>query len=105
MLLLLGVFEVFEQIRIEDGGADLVVSRGPFAEVDGAAALRAEGDFGGVDGNDFLADGAVEDLGAHGMSLGADNPCFPRVLQMPEMAFRSLGEADFDRTGSRKSAG
>jgi hypothetical protein len=65
VLLLLGVLEVFEEVGVEDGGGDLVVSGGPLAEVDGATALGAEGDFGGVEGDEFFADGAVEGFG-HG---------------------------------------
>jgi hypothetical protein len=65
VLLLLGVLEVFEEVGVEDGGGDFVVARGPLAEVDGAAALGAEGDFGGVEGDFFAADGAVEGFG-HG---------------------------------------
>ena len=65
VLLLLGVLEVFEEVGVEDGGGDFVVARGPLAEVDGAAALGAEGDFEGVEGDFFAADGAVEGFG-HG---------------------------------------
>ena len=65
VVLLLGVLEVFEKVGVEDGGGDFVVAGGPLAEVDGAAALGAEGDFGGVEGNEFFADGAVERFG-HG---------------------------------------
>jgi hypothetical protein len=44
-------FEVFEQIGVEDGRADLVDAHGPFAEVDAAAAVAAEGEVfvGGLD--------------------------------------------------------
>jgi len=65
VVLLLGVLEVFEEVGVEDGGRDFVVAGGPLAEVDGAAALGAEWDFGGVEGNEFFADGAVERFG-HG---------------------------------------
>ena len=65
VLLLLGVLEVFEEVGVEDGGGDFVVAGGPLAEVDGAAALGAEGDFGAVEGDEFFADGAVEGFG-HG---------------------------------------
>ena len=65
MLLLLGVLEVFEEVRVEDRGANLVVARGPLAEVDGAATVGAEGDVG-VGGEDGLfADGAGDGFG-HG---------------------------------------
>jgi len=65
VLLLLGVLEVFEEVGVEDGGRDFVVARGPLAEVDGATALGAEGNFGGVEGDGLFADGAVEGFG-HG---------------------------------------
>jgi len=61
VLLLLCVLDVFEQVRVEDGGGDFVVAGGPLAEVDGAAAFGAEGDFGGVEGDGLAADGAAED--------------------------------------------
>ena len=61
--LLLGVVEVFEEVGVEDGGGDFIVAGGPLAEVDGATALGAEGDFGGVEGDWLAADGAVEDFG------------------------------------------
>ena len=70
VVLLLGVLEVFEEVGVEDGGGDFVVAGGPLAEVDGAAALGAERDFGGVEGNEFLADGAVEGFGHGGYSDG-----------------------------------
>ena len=63
--LLLGVLDVFEEVGVEDGGGDFVVAGGPLAKVDGAAALGAERDFGGVEGDEFFADGAVEGFG-HG---------------------------------------
>src|ERR1700735_4906951 len=65
VVLLLGVLEVFEKVGVEDGRGDFVVAGGPLAEVDGATALGAEGDFGGVEGGEFFADGAVEGFG-HG---------------------------------------
>jgi hypothetical protein len=36
-------FQVFEEIRVENGRADLIDAHGPFAEVDAAAAVGAEG--------------------------------------------------------------
>jgi len=65
VLLLLGVFEVFEEVRVEDGGGDLVVARGPLAEVDGAAAVGTEGDVGVGGGDGFFADGAGDGFGGH----------------------------------------
>jgi hypothetical protein len=68
MLLLLCVLEVLEEIGVEDGRAYLVVARGPLAEVDGAAAVGAEGDVGVGERDFFAADGALEDF-SHGTLL------------------------------------
>jgi len=65
VLLLVGVLEVFEEVGVEDGGGDFVVARGPLAEVDGTAAVRAEGDFWGIGGDEFFADRAGDGFG-HG---------------------------------------
>ena len=65
------VLERLEDVGVEDGGGDFVVTGGPLAEVDGAATVGAEGDAGGVEGNFLAADGAVEDFG-HGGYLIAD---------------------------------
>jgi hypothetical protein len=67
MLLLVGVLEVFEEVGIEDGRADLVVAGGPLAEVNGAAAFGTERDFWGVKGDGLAADGAVEGFGHRGL--------------------------------------
>ena len=40
----LGASQFFEEIGVLDGGGDFVVAGGPFAEVDAAAAVRAEGE-------------------------------------------------------------
>ncbi len=55
--------EVFEDFGIEDGRADFVDAHGPFAEIDFAAAVAAEGEVfvGGAD--DHSAGGAMEELG------------------------------------------
>lgn len=55
-----GAGEFFEVVGVLDGGGDLVVSAGPFAEVEDAAAVGAEGEVrvGGED--DFAAGGAEE---------------------------------------------
>ena len=63
------MLEVFEEVGVEDGGGNFVVAGSSLAEVDGTAALGAEGDFGEVEGNEFFADGAVEGFG-HGVTLG-----------------------------------
>jgi hypothetical protein len=39
-----GAGELFEEVGILDGGGDLVVATGPFAEVDAAATVGAEGE-------------------------------------------------------------
>jgi hypothetical protein len=83
VLLLLGVFEVFEQVGVEDGGADFVVARGPLAKVDEAAAVGAERDVLGVEWDGFAADGAVEDFG-HGracfMLIAAETNVIRRAM-------------------------
>ena len=40
---LVGAGEFFEEVGVLDGGGDFVVAAGPFAEVDPAAAVGAEG--------------------------------------------------------------
>ena len=56
----LGAGEFFEEVRVLDGGGDLVVAGGPLAEVDTAATVAAEGEVfvGGED--DGAAGGAAE---------------------------------------------
>jgi hypothetical protein len=39
-----GAGELFEEVGVLDGGGDLVVAAGPFAEVDAAAAVGTEGE-------------------------------------------------------------
>jgi hypothetical protein len=53
-------FEVFQQIGIEDRGADFVDAHGPLAEVDAAATVTAEGEVfvGGL--HQLFAGGAME---------------------------------------------
>jgi antitoxin ParD1/3/4 len=62
-------FEVFEDVGVEDGRGDFVGSAGPFAEVDLAAAVAAEGEVFFGSGDDGFAGGAAEDdgfcFGAH----------------------------------------
>jgi hypothetical protein len=36
--------QIFEEVGVLDGGGDFVVAAGPFAEVDTAAAVGAEGE-------------------------------------------------------------
>jgi hypothetical protein len=68
--------EIFKQVGVEGGRADLVDAHGPFAEVDAAAAVRAEGKIF-VSGFDQLFAGwALERLDfdfrgfGHGLRLG-----------------------------------
>ena len=42
-VVLVGAGELFEEVGVLNGGGDLVVAAGPFAEVDAAAAVGAEG--------------------------------------------------------------
>jgi len=55
--------EAFENLGVEDGRADLVVARGPFAEVEDAAAVGAEGEVFAGGEDDLAADGAEERFG------------------------------------------
>jgi hypothetical protein len=55
--------EVFEDFRVEDGGADFVDAGGPLAEIDFAAAVTAEGEVLVVEADQFAAGGAAEELG------------------------------------------
>ena len=52
--------EVFEDFRVEDGGADFVDSGGPLAEVDFAAAVAAEGEVLVVEADEHATGGAAE---------------------------------------------
>jgi hypothetical protein len=54
-------FEVFENARVEDWRGDLVGSAGPFAEIDLAATVAAEGEIFVGGGDDGLASRATED--------------------------------------------
>jgi hypothetical protein len=60
--------EFFEQVGVLNRRADLVVSASPFAEVDAAAAVGAEGEVFTLGENDGAAGGTAEsfDLG-HGV--------------------------------------
>jgi hypothetical protein len=52
--------ELFEVIGVLDGSGDLVVSAGPFAEVEDAATVRAEGEVL-VGGEDYFAADRAEE--------------------------------------------
>ena len=70
--LLFGVLEVFEEVGVEDGGGDFVVSGGPLSEVDEAAAFGAEGEVLVGDEDELAAGGAEEGFGlevGHGVCL------------------------------------
>lgn len=64
----MGAGQLFEIVGVLNGRGDLVVSAGPFAEVNEAAAVGAEGKVlvGGED--DFAAGGTEEGFG-HGGNL------------------------------------
>ena len=55
--------EIFEHFGIEHGRADLVNAHGPLAEIDLAAAIRAEGKVFVLGLNNHAAGGAMEKLG------------------------------------------
>jgi len=55
--------EVFEDFRVEDGGADPVNAGGPLAEVDLAAAVGAEGEVLIGEANQHAAGGAAVEFG------------------------------------------
>jgi hypothetical protein len=55
--------EVFENFRVEDRRADFVNAHGPFAEIDFAAAIAAEGKVFVADADDHCAVRAAEELG------------------------------------------
>jgi len=54
--------EVFEDFRVEDGGADFVDAGGPLAEVDFAATVAAEGEIFVVEADQHAAGGAAENF-------------------------------------------
>ena len=66
-VLFVGAGQFFEQVGVLDWGRDLVVAGGPFAEVEQAAAVGAEGE-ALVGGEDDLAAGGAEEgfRGGHG---------------------------------------
>ena len=55
-----GAGQLFEEVGVLDGGGDFVVSAGPFAEVEDAAAVAAEGEVFAVD-EDNIAAGRAEE--------------------------------------------
>ena len=64
----IGPSEFLEEVWALDGGADLVASAGPFAEVEDTATVRAEGEVLVGDEDDFAACWAKESFGGHGVS-------------------------------------
>jgi hypothetical protein len=58
-VVLVGTGELFEQIRVLDRRRDLIVSRSPFAEVNAAAAVGAEGEVFVLFENEGAAGGAT----------------------------------------------
>ena len=57
-VVLIGAGEFFEEVGVLDGGGDLVVAAGPFAEVDAATAVGAEGEVFATGEDDGAAGGA-----------------------------------------------
>ena len=55
-----GAGEFFEEVGVLNGGGDFVVAGGPFAEVEDAAAVGAEGEVVVGSEDDFAAGGAEE---------------------------------------------
>jgi hypothetical protein len=55
-----GAGQLFEEVGILDGSGDFVVAGGPFAEVEDAAAVGAEGEVV-VGGEDYFAAGGAEE--------------------------------------------
>ena len=64
-----GAGEFFEEVGVLDGGSDFVVAGGPFAEVDAAAAVGAEGEVFIPGKDDGAAGGAAEGLDLRGGGL------------------------------------
>jgi hypothetical protein len=62
-----GAGELFEEVGVLDGGGDFVIAGGPFAEVDAAAAVGAEGEVFVPGKDDGAAGGAAEGFGGHGV--------------------------------------
>ncbi len=62
--LLLGVLELFEQIWIEDGRADLVLAGGPLAEINTTAAIGAKRRVFGVEKDGRVTGGAAKGFGS-----------------------------------------
>ena len=56
----LGAGELFEEVGVLNRGGDFVVAGGPFAEVDAAAAVGAEGEVFATGEDDVAAGGAAE---------------------------------------------
>ena len=63
-----GAGELFEEVGVLDGGGDFVVAGGPFAEVDAAAAVGAEGKVLAPGEDDGAAGGAAEGFDFRGGS-------------------------------------
>ena len=64
-----GAGQFFEEVGVLDGGGDLVVAGGPFAEVEDSTAVRAEGEVL-VGGEDYFSAGGAEEgfgSGTHDM--------------------------------------
>jgi hypothetical protein len=79
---LVGAGQLFEEVRVLDGGGDFVVAAGPFAEVDAAAAVGAEGEVFIPGKDDGAAGGAAEGLDLRGGGL----------RHMPPILILSVGD-------------
>jgi hypothetical protein len=63
-----GAGEFFEEVGVLDGRGDFVVSAGPLAEIEDAAAVGAEGEVV-VGGEDYFAAGWAEESFRHGVTI------------------------------------
>jgi hypothetical protein len=61
-IVLVGAGEFLEEVRVLNGGGDFVVTAGPFAQVDAAAAVGAEGEVFATGEDDVAAGGAAKGL-------------------------------------------
>src|SRR5580693_3652641 len=69
-----GAGELFEEVGVLDGGGDFVVAAGPFAEVDAAAAVGAEGEVFAAGEDEVAAGGAAQGFDFRVGRLRHDTP-------------------------------
>jgi hypothetical protein len=65
-VMFIGAGEFFEEVGVLDGRGDFVVAAGPFAEVDAAAAVGAEGEVFAAGEDQGAAGGAAQRFGFRG---------------------------------------